>query len=416
MPSIVDRRNPLAANDGIDAPMVFDVDARRKRRVQSSSSSPGRRHFRSPGMPQLTETQLQPSSGSPASMALVVKPDEHLPLPLGQSDLELHLLQTFGAYAGHRLTQSYLRIKHLSRVTQYVADVTERVALRSGLVTLGQLLFRQYKRLGHPLVQHVDDAMGKRVIHALVRILMLSEQHPRPVRALEAADSGSWKDHEEGVQEDDAKGLEELVDSVKLTYPERFQALLLGEVPRVEHELVQARRRAQVLALEREEEELEACVQAEKDAAAAAQETEPPVVMDLKDFVPLDEVVRLKDESKEQLQEAALEMAQLRAQMTELTREKQRLEQRLTDVHNYRESERGRRFQDMEEDLARTKLEASQKAHELRALELAFNELQQRKHKKKKRSRSRKTTTSQSNASEATLPSPQSEKKAATHA
>uniref|UniRef100_M4C1Y5 Uncharacterized protein n=1 Tax=Hyaloperonospora arabidopsidis (strain Emoy2) TaxID=559515 RepID=M4C1Y5_HYAAE len=411
MPSSVDRRNLLTANDGIDAPIDFDDDARRKRRIQSSSSSPGRRHFRSPGMPQLTETKLQPSSGPPASMALVVKPDEHLPLHSGQSDLELHLLQTFGAYAGHQLTQSYLRIKHLSRVTRYVANVTERVALRSGLVTLGQLLFRQYKRLGHPIVQHVDDAMGKRVIHALVRILMLAEQQPSPVRALEAGDSSSWKDHEEGIKDDDAKGLEELMDGVKLTYPERFQALLLGEVPRVEHELVQARRRAQVLALEREEEE-EARVQAEKDAAAA-QEAELPVVMELKDFVPLDEVVRLKDESKEQLQEAALETARLHAQLMELTREKQRLEQRLTDVHNYQESERGHRFQDMEEDLARTKLEASQKAHDLRALELVVNELQQRKHKKK-RSRSRKATTSQSNASEATLPSPQSEKKAVT--
>ncbi|KAG3232419.1 hypothetical protein PI124_g22498 [Phytophthora idaei] len=93
-------------------------------------------------------------------------------------------------------------------------------------------------------------------------------------------------------------------------------------------------------------------------------------------------------------------------QMTELTREKQRLEQRLTDVHNYQESERGRRFQGMEEELARTKLEANQKAHDLRKLELVVEALQ-RKHKKKSKSRK---GDNQSNASESAPPSPVPEK------
>ena len=56
--------------------------------------------------------------------------------------------------------------------------------------------------------------------------------------------------------------------------------------------------------------------------------------------------------------------------MMDVTEQKQRLEQRLTDVYNYQESERGQRFQEMEEDLARTKLEANQKAYDLRKLEL----------------------------------------------
>ncbi|CAI5742821.1 unnamed protein product [Hyaloperonospora brassicae] len=367
-------------------------------------------------------TEQQPpqqSASSAASTALVVKPTAvDRSLGARQSDLELHLLQTFAAFAGHRLAQSYRWLKHSSRVTRYVANATERVVVRAGLLTLAQLLFRQYVRLGHPVVQHVDDAMGKRVIDALVSVLMLTEpQQTRhdsgaDVLTLEAAASKRVSDHEKSCHDDDTSGFEELVTGVKLTYAERFQALLRGEVPRMEQALVQAHRRAQVLVLEKEEEEEEARAQADK---AAAREAEPPIVMELKDFVPLDEVVRLQDESKGQLQEAALETARLRAQLTDLVHEKQRLEQRLTDVHNYQESERGRLFQDMEEDLARTKLEASQKAHDLRALELVVEAMQERKRLKKRKSRSRKATTSQSNASEATLPSPQSERKAATH-
>ena len=293
-----------------------------------------------------------------------------------QSDLELHLLQTFGAFTSQRLMQSYRWIKRVSRVTHFIANMTEGFLSRSGLVALVQLLFHQYMKLGHPFVQQVDDAMGKRVLDAIVKILMLSEQQQQSVyktdsRAIEV-DAGNNKK--------DAQVHDELSVVTKLSYAERFQALLLGEVTRMKHVLIQAR----LQALEE-----------------AARQDPQPVVMELKDFVPVDEVAKLKEESKKQLHDAAMEAAHLRAQMMDVTEQKQRLEQRLTDVYNYQESERGQRFQEMEEDLARTKLEANQKAYDLRKLELVVEELQ---HKHKKRSRSHKSD-HQSNTSESAPPS-----------
>ncbi|ETI55532.1 hypothetical protein F443_01811 [Phytophthora nicotianae P1569] len=334
------------------------------------------------------EVPPPPSSrgGSTALVAMTAEPQDLMVTSADQSDLELHLLQTFAAYAGQQLVQSYLSVKHASRVTRYLADMTESLASRSGLVALVRILFNQYMRLGHPFVQHVDDAMGKRVIDAVVSILMLAEQQPaahdnKPgILALEADNNNN----NESVTDD-------LSAATKLSYAERFQALLLGEVPRMEQVLVDARRQA----------EAEARAKAEEEARQAP----PPVVMDLKDFVPLDEVARLKEENKGELLKASTETDRLRKQMKELTREKQRLEQRLTDVHNYQESERGQRFQDMEEELARTKLEANQKAHDLRKLELVVEALQ----RKKKKSKSRKGD-NQSTASDGAPPSPVSEK------
>ncbi|POM64591.1 Hypothetical protein PHPALM_19862 [Phytophthora palmivora] len=319
-------------------------------------------------MMMLPTDEVPPPPSSRGSTALVVKSDDSTVASANQSDLELHLLQTFAAYASQQLTQSYLNVKHASRVTRYLADMTESLAARSGLVALVRILFTQYLRLGHPLVQQVDDAMGKRVIDAVVSVLMLAEQQPS---------------NETGILALEAEASNNDNLPTKLSYAERFQALLLGQVPRMEQMLINARRQAE-----------------------AKEETPPPVVLELKDFVPVDEVARLREENKEQLQAASLEAARLRAQMTELTREKQRLEQRLTDVHNYQESERGRRFQNMEEELARTKLEANQKAHDLRKLQLVVEALQ----RKKKKSKSRRGD-NQSNASESAPPSPVPEKR-----
>ncbi|CAI5737212.1 unnamed protein product [Peronospora destructor] len=325
------------------------------------------------------EVTSPPSSSSPrTSTALVVKDDEPSRLSAHQSDLELHLLQTFGAYTSQQLLQVYRSIKRVSRVTHFIANMTESLMARSGLVALVQLLFHQYMRLGHPFVQQVDEAMGKRVIDAVVSILMLSEQQPahKPgILALEADTDTNKKD---------AQVHEELTAVTRLSYTERFQALLLGEMPRMEQVLSQARLQARLQALEE-----------------AARRDPHPVVMELKDFVPVDEVARLKEESKEELHESAMEAARLRSQMMELTEEKQKLEQQLTDVYNYQESERGQRFQEMEENLARTKLEANQKAYDLRKLELVVEALQ-RKHKK--RSKSHKGD-NQSNTSESAPPS-----------
>lgn len=317
------------------------------------------------------EVPPPPSSrGGSTALALI---DDHELVSASQSDLELHLLQTFAAFAGQQLAASYLSVKHASRVTKFLAEMTESLASKTGLASLVRLLFSQYMRLGHPLVQHVDDAMGKRVIDAVVSILLLAEQQTADkhtgILALEADPSCTESE-------------------AKLSYAERFQALLLGEVPRMEQMLLDARR------------------QAREEAEEAARRA-PPVVMDLEDFVPVDEVARLREENKQQLQDAAADANRLKAQLEELTREKQRLEQHLTDVHNYQESERGRRFQDMEEELARTKLEANQKAHDLRKLEIVVEKLQRRR---KSKSASRKGD-NQSNASESAPPSPEPKNK-----
>ncbi|RLN98710.1 hypothetical protein BBJ28_00012681 [Nothophytophthora sp. Chile5] len=322
-----------------------------------------------------TALVLQSSSGGDN-----VKPDTTLAVAsASQSDLELHLLQTFAAFAGQQLVQSYLSVKHATRITRFLGDLTESLASRSGAVALVRLLFTQYMRLGYPFVQQVDDAMGKRVIDAVVSVLLLAEQpseHKQTgVLALEAGPS-SMSDPADAAA------------ASKLSYAERFQALLLGEVPRMETLLVEARRQA--------EEE------AQDKAEVEAKRAPAPLVMELKDFVPVEEVARLKEENKEQLRVATLDATRVRSQMAELTREKQRLEQRLTDVHNYQESERGRRFQDMEEELARTKLEANQKAHDLRKLELVVEALRR---KRKSKGSSRKGD-NQSNASESAPPSP----------
>ncbi|GMF45257.1 unnamed protein product [Phytophthora fragariaefolia] len=328
------------------------------------------------------EVPPPPSSRGGADCTALALAAADAPSCAAQSDLELHLLQTFAAFAGQQLLQSYASVKRASRVTRFLAELTESLASRSGLTALVRVLFQQYLRLGHPLVQHVDDAMGRRVIDAVVAVLLLAEQQPR-----DAQDTGILALEAAGSTEDGGEAL------TRLSYAERFQALLLGEVPRMEQVLLDARRQAQQ----------------EAQAEEAARQAPPPVVMELKDFVPVDEVARLKEENKQQLHEAAQEAARLRTQMEELTREKQRLEQRLTDVHNYQESERGRRFQDMEEELARTKLEANQKAHDLRKLELVVEALQ-RKHRKRSKSSSRKDD-NQSNASEGAPPSPVPEHK-----
>lgn len=308
-----------------------------------------------------------PLSDSTALVSMSPQPHVTTLTSASQSDLELHLLQTFAAYASQQLAHSYLAVKHASRVTRYLANMTESLASRAGLVALVRILFRQYMRLGHPLVQQVDDAMGKRVIDAVVSVLMLTRQRTPP----HAQQSGILALEAESSNKDTSDVSGELVGAMKLSYAERFQALLLGEVSRMKQELIDARRQAEV----------EARAKVKEEARLAL----PSSIMELKDVVPLDEVERLKDDNKEQLSEVSTEALRLRKQITELNCEKQRLEQLLTDVHNYQESERGRRFQKMEEELARTKLESNQKAQDLRKNELLVKALE-RKLKKKNRS------------------------------
>ncbi|KAJ0394761.1 hypothetical protein ATCC90586_006087 [Pythium insidiosum] len=229
---------------------------------------------------------------------------------MATADLELHVLQTFGQFAGDKLVASYLYLKGSSRVLGLLAATTEALVTKSGLVALVSYLFAQYQRLGHPLVAYVDEAMGRRIVDAFVAVLLLA--------------------HESSLSNQDVEAGK---DPLALTFEERVQALLSGQVPRLS-----------ALLSELKEREAEAQLR----AATATAPVAAPVVMDLQDFVPKDEVRRLRERAREEQEEMQQAMNDLRAQLSALEREKQQLEQDLTDVHNYQESERGQRFQEME--------------------------------------------------------------------
>lgn len=291
-----------------------------------------------------TTTTMVPTT---ACDAVVTKHQSSVSVSI--TDLELRLLQAFGQFATDKLIGSYLYAKNSSRIVGFLAATTEKVVTKTGLVALVGFFFAQYQRLGHPLVQAVDEAMGRRIIQAFVGLLLLAEQQE--------------------TQENNQNQLENGVGdaALKLTYQERLQAMLQGQVPRLE---------AMLRELKQREEE---------------QAKEPVVVMDLQDFVPKDEVKRLQAQSHVVIADKEQELKEMKDQLSNVERARQQLEQKLIDVHNYQESERGRRFQDMEEELARTKLEASQKAHDLRKLELVIEGLRKKKQLKTKGSRSNLT-------------------------
>lgn len=235
-------------------------------------------------------------------------------------DLELRLLQAFSDYAMDTIVSSYLCVKRSSRFATVVMTTTERILTKSGLVTLVGMLFGQFQRVGHPWLQGVDAAMGNRIVDVFVRILLLAEEQHDDAQASARAIVDLEAGNELSAAFSGSLG--------RLSYQERIQALLQGEIPRVEMLLEESKRR-----------EMDALQQVSSMA---------PVVMELKDFVPVDEVKRMNDASKERMQEKTQEVAALRAQLLALEREKQRLEQDLTDVHNYQETERGQRFAAME--------------------------------------------------------------------
>ncbi|KAI9920663.1 hypothetical protein PsorP6_001586 [Peronosclerospora sorghi] len=86
----------------------------------------------------------------------------------------------------------------------------------------------------------------------------------------------------------------------------------------------------------------------------------------------------LKEESKEKLEQELVEATTLRMQIAELAHEKQQLEHQLTEIHNYKDSEHGRRFQELEDELARTKLTSTQRAFELSKLEAVVQALKRK--------------------------------------
>uniref|UniRef100_K3X574 Uncharacterized protein n=1 Tax=Globisporangium ultimum (strain ATCC 200006 / CBS 805.95 / DAOM BR144) TaxID=431595 RepID=K3X574_GLOUD len=312
-----------------------------------------------------------------STMAPVDKHDtmtEVLDLTKPTSDLEVRLLHAFSEFALDRLVYSYRYVKHSSRLATLVVSTTERILTRTGLVALVKMLFAQFQRMGHPWLQYVDEAMGDRIIDVFVGILLLAKEHERESTEREKTLALFDGDLEKGA-------LSTSVSSAlgRLSYHERIHALLHGELPRADALLEAFERRA-----------FEAQQQAQASINAAA---EARVVMELKDFVPVDEVKRMKETNKALVNEKTQEVAALRAQISALEREKQRLEQDLTDVHNYQESERGQRFVDMEEELARTKLEANQRAHDLRKLELVVEVLRRKRKSKGTKSEAGKSTT-----------------------
>lgn len=222
------------------------------------------------------------------------------------SDLELRLLQTFAAYAGHQLVDAYLAVKNTSRVTKFLGSTTETLLTVTGVTAVVRFLFSQYQRVGGPLLGYMDEAMGRRIIDSVVSVLLLAVEEDHEHEKVLALESGG---------------------SVKLSREERLQAMLRGEVPRLKALVDAAYRRGH-------------------EAGVAS--TPEPLVMELKDFVPIDELARVKDANREHVRELSHEMTALKSAMSELNKEKQRLEQRLIDVYNYRESERGQRFQEME--------------------------------------------------------------------
>ncbi len=66
------------------------------------------------------------------------------------------------------------------------------------------------------------------------------------------------------------------------------------------------------------------------------------------EFVPKQEVKRLTSQHIEQLNALKNELTAMKDQVHTLERAKQQVEQKLTDVHNYQESERGALFRQME--------------------------------------------------------------------
>lgn len=236
------------------------------------------------------------------------------------SDLELRLLRALG----DSLAGSYVAVKRSSRLTSAVATAAEDLATSSGLAALLARL--------QPWVQVVDDAVSKRVLELMVSVLLLADiqgdsrdEGQQGLLLLRDSAAQHPGDLEGGGDRYDAVG--------RLSHRERIRALLSGDLPRVQALLQDARRR-----------ELDAVMEQQRLEQAQL----APVVMELKDFVPVDEVKRIKDANRELLLEKQHEVTALREQLSALEREKQQLEQDLTDVHSYQASERGQRFQEME--------------------------------------------------------------------
>lgn len=272
------------------------------------------------------------ASGHPnALVALAPMPVPPSKPVVSAGDLELRLLRALGDVVHDSLASSFARLKRLSRLTRAAATAAEDFAANSRLVALVGGLVAHLR----PWVDVADDAVSKRVLELVVNVLMLAKvrsgcdgddnnggPHSQQLLLQDgAAGEAFWN-----VESGDCRALE------RLSHSERVRALLTGELPRLEALLEHVRRQ-------------------ELDTVMAQQRLEmapAAIVMELKDFVPVEDVKRIKEANRELVLEKQLEVASLREQLSVQERERQRLEQALTDVHSYQESERGRRFQAME--------------------------------------------------------------------
>jgi hypothetical protein len=185
----------------------------------------------------MSDTTTTMKITSPSSRTIILAPTTSM-----DNNLELHLLQSFGSFAIDKIVNSYFYIKNWSRLLGFFANTTEKIVTKTGLISIVTFIYNQYRRLGHPWLEYVDDAMGKRIINVFVSLLFLAK--------------------EQDIQDCLENGQQQL----HLTFQERIQALLQGEIPRLEQLLQEAK-------------------QKEAQAMEKANEPAPTIVMDLKDFV-----------------------------------------------------------------------------------------------------------------------------------
>lgn len=268
------------------------------------------------------------------------------------SDLELHLLQSFGTFASSKIIETYVGLKNSSTLIRLFIKASETLVVRTGIYRLTSFFFRQYLRLSLPVIAYVDDAMGKRIIQAFVALLLHAT-------ALEETEESVENGHLNDVK-------------LKLSLEERLQGLLQGDLPTIQRLLAHLQQQQQ------QEEHFH-------------QRLNPPplpLIMDLKDFVRVEDVRAIKETNDLMRNEQEQAILRLKQRCQSLEKEKQVLEQQLTDVHTYQETERGKQFQQMEEQLAHAKLEMNQKVYELRKLEIMHENVLQKQKTKRKTSRS----------------------------
>jgi hypothetical protein len=257
------------------------------------------------------------------------RPDDELaltmpeaPLVAGAGDLELRLLQALSEYAGHAIVCTYATVKHSSRILGFVAASTETAVTKAGLVAIVRFFYNQYMALGHPLVRYVDDAVGRRVVATFVQILLAVEYQQK------AGPHGALT----------ANG-----EPLELTFYERLQALLYGQVPRLQTLIMDLQARG-------------------KDI-----ESRPPApTFNPEDYVPKEEFQRLRQEMFKSLAEKEHEVAELKGRAETAESARDQLEQDMKRTEDSRSAESLKLLIEKEHEIALLKKQvaAAERARE----------------------------------------------------